>query len=72
MQVAKQQQKIFNSNKKCITAKRNVEIIQQHGKTMKTNVRACRQKGTSKICRVYVNKETDMRKLLLRMTNLKY
>ena len=44
MQVAKQQQKIFNINKKCITAKRNVEIIQQHGKTMKTNVRACRQK----------------------------
>ena len=40
MQVAKQKQKIFNSNKKCTTAKRNIEIIQQHGKTLKTNVRA--------------------------------
>ena len=44
MQVAKQQQKIFNSNKKCTTSKTNVEIIQQHGKTMKINVRASRQK----------------------------
>ena len=44
MQVAKQQQKMLNSNKKCTTAKRNVEIIQQHGKTMKTKVRASRQK----------------------------
>ena len=44
MQVAKQKQKNFNGIKKCTTAKRNIEIIQEHGKTMKTNVRASRQK----------------------------
>ena len=30
------------------------------------------RKGTLKIWRVYVKKKTDTRKLLLRMTNLKY